>query len=458
MLRDRLEVLSQSDEYPFHMPGHKRKMRDVFFKEIVQKDITEITDFDDLHRPAGILKELETLAAQVYHSNHAYALVQGSTLGIQVSMATLCSKGSKVLIQRNSHMSVYHTALLLDLEVDYLWGQESREFSGIWVPSLLEELEEKLQADSNIQAVILTSPDYLGIQIDMEAAIRICQKYSCYLIVDSAHGAHLQFREEYQWIQKGADMVVLSLHKTLPALTQTALLLTGKRVPNEEVRFWLDVFETSSPSYLLLASIESSLEFIQKSSWTEWDERLVDLRKNLKKLKNIHLLEEEDIHYNLDKSKLVFYQLGKGRYLKSQLRDRGHLELEMASTNYCLAMTSPLDTKEGYERLIKTMVLLDQERSMPSLGQYQSSIPIGRKSVLTMLETKNLEKEWIPLDKAQDFISAQMVIAYPPGVPILVAGEQIELELIEYIHSLLSKGINIRGIQDNKIQVVMKRG
>ena len=245
-LYEKLNELAKSDIYPFHMPGHKRQLQESPFDVISKIDITEITDFDDLHEPEGILKEEQEFAAGLYGADHTYYIVNGSTCGVLTAISAVCRWGDTIVMARNCHKSAYHAAYLQNLKVEYVEPQRSEEGYPAG-PVLAEEIEHALQRAEKKQAaraVILTSPTYEGVLSDISAIAEIVHAHHAVLIVDGAHGAHLGFSAEFPQsaVSQGADLIIQSLHKTLPAMTQTALLhVCGNRVDLQHVQQYLDI-------------------------------------------------------------------------------------------------------------------------------------------------------------------------------------------------------------------------
>ncbi|MCC8098209.1 MAG: aminotransferase class V-fold PLP-dependent enzyme, partial [Eubacterium sp.] len=257
-LKERLESISS---YPFHMPGHKRNT-ELFKNDIFKYDFTEIEGTDDLHHPTEILKQCMDYAADVYGTKKTYFLVNGSTCGLLAAVSAHTDIGDTVLIARNCHKSVYNAVFLRNLRPVYISPPVTGEgISGGISP---EEVEKALKAAS-AKAFVMVSPTYEGIVSDVKAISEVCRKYGCVLIVDEAHGAHFSFYGKFpkSTIESGADIVIQSLHKTLPSLTQTALLhICSERADRDKTEKYLSIYQSSSPSYILLSSIDSCIKYM----------------------------------------------------------------------------------------------------------------------------------------------------------------------------------------------------
>ena len=221
-LIDDLEEYAQSDYYPFHMPGHKRKS--LSFPNPYEIDITEIDGFDNLHHATGMIKEAEVRGAELYHSKRCFFLVNGSTCGLLAAISAATRRGDKVLVARNCHKAVYHALYMNELQAEYLYPSITK--NGIQGQITAEQVQESLYENPDAVAVILTSPTYEGIVSDVAKIAEVCHEHGIPLIVDEAHGAHFGFGGGFpeNAVKLGADAVIMSLHKTLPSFTQTALL------------------------------------------------------------------------------------------------------------------------------------------------------------------------------------------------------------------------------------------
>ncbi|MBO6015205.1 MAG: aminotransferase class V-fold PLP-dependent enzyme, partial [Lachnospiraceae bacterium] len=272
-LLDHLCKLNQSDIYPFHMPGHKRRRPEGISLDLFGMDITEIDGFDNLHHPTGILKETQEGAAELYGVLQTFFLVNGSTCGIQAAISASVRAGKKLLLARNCHKSVYNTCLLRSIDTTYVYPVRT-QMEEVLGEIRAEDVKAALDADADIDAVIITSPNYDGVISDVERIADVVHEKGKLLIVDEAHGAHLPFADDFpkSAIRCGADIVIQSLHKTLPAPTQTALLhVASSRVDTAGLREFLAIYQTSSPSYVFMAAMQHCIEatYAHRKEWFE---------------------------------------------------------------------------------------------------------------------------------------------------------------------------------------------
>ena len=360
-LQEKLEKYYKEDYLPMHMPGHKRNVELLGEKLPYKIDITEIDGFDDLHHAEGLIKDIENKAKKIYGSKKSFLLVNGSTCGILAGIRSVVNFGDKVLVARNSHKSAYNAIELNGLNPIYILPKIGED--GIDRNIDIVEVEEKLKENKDIKLVIITSPNYEGVISNIKGVSNIAHKYNVPVLVDEAHGAHLKFMErikDKEAINCSADIVVQSLHKTLPALTGTALLhIRGNLVKEENVARELSIFETSSPSYILMSSIEECLEIIEKRGKELYEENQNNLKyfynksKNFKNLKILGNEIENKDYYDFGKIVIKTNETNiTGKELADILRNDYKIELEMSSINYALAVTNICEGREDFKRLL----------------------------------------------------------------------------------------------------------
>lgn len=423
MLYDKLK---KYDRIPFHMPGHKRNIKKLGTKLPYDLDITEVEDYDNLHSPNGIIKDIEDKAKEVYESDNCFILVNGSTVGILAGVLSVVKRGDTVLMARNCHKSVYNAVELVGAYAEYI-VPEIDEY-GLFKAIDTVELSNKLQS-VRPKLIVITSPTYEGVKSDIEGICELAHSYNIPVLLDAAHGAH------YVDYAKDADITVMSLHKTMPALTQCALAhVNGTLVSSEEFRIKLSMLETSSPSYLLLCSIEECLNF--KLDYWGFINKRDQLIKNCKNLNNLKLLD-------YDISKLVFftgYSNISGIELAEKLRADYNIEVEMAAKSYVVLIITPCDDFKNYKKLEKALFEIDDGLALqPFDNDYSFIIP--ERAVYPFEIDKKAETF---LDDSVGKISAEYVWAYPPGIPLIVPGEIISYEFIKTIKDGVKNGVNIQ--------------
>ena len=459
MLLEQLQAYDQSDVYPFHMPGHKRQL--ALGADAYHLDITEVEGFDNLHHAQGILKEEQVRLAEYVGAKQSWFLVNGSTCGILAAISAAVPRGGKLLMARNSHKAAYHTLFLRQLQASYVYPCiSSYDIQGALAP---EQIRRSLKADDEIAAVYVTSPTYDGVVSDIKEIARIAHSFGKPLIVDEAHGAHFGFHPAFPGsaVSCGADLVIQSVHKTLPAFTQSAVLhLCSDRICVEMVNEFLDIYESSSPSYVLMAGISRLVPFLQKEGEVRFSELAKQLEQFYEKsraLRHLHVIQTADFEkthaFARDPSKILISARDcnmSGRQLYDRLLDEYHLQLEMCSGEYVTALCSLMDRAEGFERLLHALFEIDgtlQKEEPPELG-FVARMYRERKQVYSVAEAMERSGETVELAEAVGRVSGEYVDLYPPGIPILVPGERIDEGFVSDVEEIKARGMMPEGMRD----------
>ena len=501
-LLERLTEYAGSDAYPFHMPGHKRwEIPDGIpggFPDPYGIDITEIDGFDNLHHAEGILKDAMDEAAAIYGTDRSWYLVNGSTCGILSAVFATTENGGKILTARNCHKAVYHAICLNRLEAEYLYPEEITEF-GINGGIRAEDVRKALDKDAmhcagnsgdvrgkitKIQAVLITSPTYEGVVSDIRVIADVAHEYGIPLIVDEAHGAHLEYADQCHSFPKsaleyGADIVIQSLHKTLPCFTQTAILhVKGKLVDQDRISRYLSMFQTSSPSYLFMAGMERCIRYMDgdgRNEMIRYEKRLERFMERMEGLQVLEVLDREICgKYRTvagwDPSKIVVSTMRAedfhGEELAETLRRKYHLEMEMTAPEYVIAMTSLMDTEEGFERLGTALLEIDGAlRRRTESGRKEkaaSETPEGLESKVShpvrrmlICEAMDADTERTAFQDTVGKVSAEFVYLYPPGIPIIAPGEVFTDAIVEKIMAYKAAGLLVQGPADPDADVIL---
>ncbi|MGN0555303.1 MAG: aminotransferase class I/II-fold pyridoxal phosphate-dependent enzyme [Candidatus Fimenecus sp.] len=452
-----LQAYGESDAYPFHMPGHKRNTALLGNALPYAMDITEIDGFDDLHAPEGILKDLNDRLCALYGAKRSFALVNGSTCGILAGIAAATQRGDKILLARNCHKSVYNAVELLGLVPVYI-QPPTDETTGIAGSIAPESVAEALKQNKDIRLCVLTSPTYDGVISDIRTIAALLHAKDIPLLVDEAHGAHLPFTKQKMLsaVAAGADIVIHSLHKTLPALTQTAAAhLCTDRISPAAFQRKLSVFETSSPSYVLLASIAECVRFLEEHGQTaflKYAEHLDAFSEQCKALEYLTVLckgndrvEQHPAFFAFDGGKLPIVTANAntdGVSLLQDLRTEYQIEGEMAAVSYALLMTSVCDTEEGFSRLFAALREMDCTLQSAPVPPQFAPIPLPPVVFSPAAEAKQTG-ERMPLQNAVGKISLNTVWCYPPGVPLLVRGERVTTEIADTLETANAHGLKV---------------
>lgn len=464
-----LQNYGDSDFYPYHMPGHKRRLYGSMPEELLKIDITEIDGFDNLHQAEGIIKEAQERAARLYGAEESFYLVNGSTCGILSAISAALPNGGHILMARNSHKSAYHAAYLKNLTISYLYPPYLREYD-IFGAINPKEVKKALEENPDIGAVFLVSPTYEGRIADIKKIAEVVHAKGIPLIVDEAHGAHLGLAENFPLnsCRLGADIVIHSVHKTLPAMTQTALLhINGTLVNRSRVRRYLHIYQTSSPSYVLMAGIDNALRIVEERGaqlFKQFRENYLELLACLEGCKHLKFVpfkeKEQDI------GKLVISSNNKGlsgQQIYDMLLTDYHLQLEMAAGGYCLAMFTIGDGIEAYQRLAQALLAIDKkiDACMEIVQEEAVWDGVGKaaemdnqkgnnfKAAIPLAQAWDMATEAVPLEKAVGRYVADFINLYPPGVPLLVPGEVLDQGLYEQVRLYREQGLSVQGIEEN---------
>ena len=363
-----------------------------------------------------------------------------------------------------------------ELQAEYLYPSITK--NGIQGQITAEQVQESLYENPDAVAVILTSPTYEGIVSDVAKIAEVCHEHGIPLIVDEAHGAHFGFGGGFpeNAVKLGADAVIMSLHKTLPSFTQTALLhLTSDLIDEKRVERYLSIYETSSPSYIFMAGMDSCIRLIAEHGqqlFAEYRKRLTDFYGKTAGLKYLHVMQEEDLDtgeaFDWDDSKLVIFadRAGMtGDELHQILLKKYHLQMEMVSGYYVLGMTSLMDEDEGLERLAGALHEIDAKvaedvsngnkilKNPASDEKYHSFIEkIYQKypREMQIYQAEELPYKEVTLEEAVGNMSADTIYLYPPGIPMIVPGEIITKRLADNIEECLSLGLRVERVNSNE--------
>lgn len=520
------------------------KSRENFWNGVYAHDFTEAKDLDDMHEPEMFIADSIAEMKKVYGTFATYMLVNGSTSGLMTAIHATCHRGDVILAARNCHKAVYNAICMLELEPEYIvpdyvdmrWrcgvnqngeqtitdgmtdasgesnrgtrekmaassevnheteekaavnGEDDREMSertdilGDISPDKLELALKELVADGRKpRAVIITSPTYEGVISDIRAIAGIVHRYGIYLIVDEAQGAHLNFMEGHETaMQQGADIVIESLHKTMPALTQTSLLHVMNPELDERVRRYLQIFQTSSPSYIFMQSMEKAVAFgaNNRDEFARYGRRLEAFAGKCDGLRNIRLfrpdassVKNDEICnackvFDHDEGRLVFVvrpgtvdesgQKFTGVMLAEILADRYGLIVEMASVSYVICISSVVDSADSYDILFNAVAEIDGNLGYEpdKTDRQELDIISGRRSAMPPGTAWDRLAESVPIEGAAGKVSGAFVYAYPPGIPVLAPGEVVDRQAVNGIKSMIDSGLNVAGVNDGYIKVL----
>lgn len=417
------QALAHLERYPFHMPGHKRNP--AFGLPGAEIDITEIDGYDDLHAPAGVLARLQGDLAALYGAEASFLSVNGSTCCILAAVSALCRSGDEILIARNCHKAVYNACFLNRLQVHYV-EPECDPATGLYTRVTQTALDRALAAHPDVAAVVVTSPTYEGYISRLHCPVP--------LVVDAAHGAHLGLAPWLPGRMEG-DAVICSYHKTLPALTQTAGVQVYDPSLVPKIKRYMDMYETSSPSYVLMNSVA-------KMAATVADPAVfATLQAGLEKLyglplQHLRLIRADDptkinistLHCNID-----------GNALADRLRALG-IEPEMSDRIHVICMATVGDTAAGFDLLANALTEIDRQLA-PGVTQV-APLPLPPQRLQSWQVPPG---EPVSLRQAVGRVACETVFAYPPGIPMIAPGEEITTAFVQAAETAAASGTVLHG-------------
>ena len=482
----KLEAYSKENIVPMHMPGAKRNSELIgrYMDDMPAPydiDITEIDGFDNMHNADGMIKKAFEKTAVLYGADESLFLVNGSTAGNMAAICGVTDKGDSIIVARNCHISVYNAIILNELDANYVYPQYDDEYGyykGISLREIKDTVEKNESRGKDIKAVVITSPTYEGNVSDIKNIAAYLHEHNISLIVDEAHGAHFKFSCEFPQtaVEQGADIVINSVHKTLPSLTQTAVMHINYGYVNvSKVKRYWNIYQSTSPSYILMGSIDRCMSIIEKDGeylFENYISKLKILRNKLGQLKNIKLIDSDDI------SKIVI-GCDNAKKLYNILLNEYGIQLEMSSLKYAIAMTSIFDSAEYYDRFYNALCEIDRRYNANNINNSANNNQNYAERYNIFNNTSSIKKADIKVNIA-DFknealmsiakalnegdkngydkimmndsslygrISAKMVYVYPPGIPILCPGEIISENVVNIISKAIDNGLEVVGLE-----------
>ena len=470
-LYEQLERHARHRPHSFHVPGHKmghsfdQSGRDRF-ASVLELDLTEISGMDDLHQPQGVIAKAQELAAEAFGAQETRFLVGGSTVGNLALIMTACRPGEKILVQRNCHKSVFH-GIIMARAIPVFLVPAVDLATGVAAGVRREDVERALQAHPDVKAVFLTNPTYYGMGIDLAKMAATVHRHNIPLFVDEAHGAHYGFHPAFPQsaMQAGADAAVQSTHKMATALTMSSMLhLQGERIDRERLYRILGMIQSSSPSYLLMASLDLARRHLALEAAKEWERLfpLLDkLRERTRHLSWLHWpqLSANSVYSTLDPLKLFLHLRTEqiDGFSLQRLMEQHGIFPELADDAHVLLAASSGTTGRDLDALARLLESLEVQEEMDTERVVQAGIVSShyiREQALPMHEAVDLPQVSIPLDQSLGRVVAEMVIPYPPGIPILVPGERMDEQSMAMLAELRAGQTRFHGVQDDSLQMI----
>ncbi|MDB1933274.1 aminotransferase class I/II-fold pyridoxal phosphate-dependent enzyme [Clostridium tertium] len=470
-LFDALKEYVDRDTLPFHVPGHKKGVGiDKEFKNFIGEnpfkiDVTVFKLVDSLHHPTGPIKKAQELVADAYESHASFFSIHGTSGAIQAMILAVVNDGDKIIVPRNVHKSVT-SGIILSGAVPVFMEPEIDKKLGIAHGVTPETVEKTLKENPDAKAVLIINPTYYGVATDIKKIADTVHSYDIPLIVDEAHGPHLAFSEKLPMsaLKAGADICAQSTHKIIGSLTQGSLLhVKSKYVDPKRVQQILNLMQTTSPSYIIMASLDCARRQIALEG-KDLLQKTIELckytRDEINKIPGFYCFGEEVLgkpgSYSFDPTKLTISsrELGiTGFELDMILADKYHIQMELSDFYNVLAVGSFGDTKEGMDRLLSAL----KEISNDYYGKKEPvqdflDIPAIPTKILNPREAFYSDKISIPLNESIGKISGEFLLAYPPGIPVLCPGEEITQEVVDYVHDLKRANLYVQGTEDLTVE------
>jgi len=465
-IQDFLLKHAMKNPISFHMPGHKgsaiykRFGYTEFLENFMDCDVTEIIGADNLFQTEGIIKEAQDRYAKLYGVKKSYLLINGTSGGIIAAILASVPKGKKLIMARNCHKSVFNALTLADVQPVYAYPDMIEEY-GISGAISADQIDTLLSANPDAEAVVLPSPNYYGICCEVEKIAGIVHKYNKVLIIDQAHGAHLSFFNRYgvknmpQSAENcGADIVITSIHKTLASYTQSAVLnLNSERVDQYVLEDKLQCIESTSPSYILMSSLDinaSLLEEHGKQLFSEWEENLNYFYEQAKTIEGLKIIDKME---GMDWTKLNFSLGMQGAELEEILMEHYGIFIELYTGELVMCMTGIGNTREHMEKLVRALSEIAAEmKSKIALEEVIQKSEAVNKTLTIPKQAELFDipqyKKRVPLMEAGGMICASSIIPYPPGIPLICPGEKLNAETLNYIKTLRELGEKVIGVNE----------
>ena len=462
---------------PFHVPGHKQGKGNVPLAQILGQhtmsiDLTCMEDLDNICNPKSVIKEAQDLAAELFKADNAFFLVNGTTSGIQAMILSVCKPGDKIIMPRNAHKSAIGALILSGAQPVYI-DPEIDINLGIAMGISKAKLREALEYHPDAKAVFVLNTTYYGIASDLKELVEIAHSYDIPVLVDEAHGAHLSLHQDLpiSAMEAGADLSASSTHKLLGSLTQSSMLLhQGNLVNPDYVKAVLNLTQTTSPSYILLSSLDFARremalngnkligEAIRLANWA---------REKLSTIKGIRIVDKDilnsDSRYAVDPTKLIINvrQLGFSGYeIERILRHEYKIQVELSDLYNIILLITIADTEESISKFLDAFMEIIKNYSSNKIIRCSLDLPQIPEQLISPKEAFYSETRQVSIEDAEGEISAEMIMAYPPGIPIICPGERITQEIVDYVRLLHKEEADLQGTQDptvTKIKVLNNR-
>ena len=470
-----LQQMKRERLVPFDVPGHKHgkgnpELTDFLGEKCMSIDVNSMKPLDNLCHPVSVIKEAEELAADAFSAAHAFFMVGGTTSAVQSMIMASVKAGEKIIMPRNVHRSAINAMILTGAVPIYVNPDVDKRL-GISLGMSLDQVEQVIKDNPDAKAILVNNPTYYGICSNLKAIVALAHKHNMLALVDEAHGTHFYFNDDLPMsaMEAGADMASVSMHKSGGSLTQSSFLLLGENVNADYVRQVVNLTQTTSGSYLLMASLDMSRKnlAIHGNEIFNRVRRLAGYaRTEINQIGVYYAYCKELINgdsvYDFDVTKLSIFTLDiglAGIEVYDLLRDEYGIQIEFGDIGNILAYISVGDSEANIERLIGALLEIRRRFKKDRTGMFDHEY-INPEVVISPQAAFYGEKESLPLYQSIDRVCSEFVMCYPPGIPILAPGERITKEILDYIQYAKEKGCFMTGPEDmaiNKLNVLKGR-
>ncbi len=483
-LLEALRTRTQRHHAPFYAPGHKQgqgvaqPLADLLGMSVFRADLPELPDLDNLFAPEGVILEAEKLAAAAFGAEQTWFLVNGSTAGVMAAILATCNAGDKIILPRNIHQSAI-AGLVLSGAIPIFINPEYDLVTDLAYSITPAAVAAALKRYPDAKAVMIVYPTYQGVCGDVKAIAKLAHQYNIPLLVDEAHGPHFAFHPDLppSALSMGADLTVQSTHKVLGAMTQASMLhVGGYRVDRERLNKALQLVQSTSPSYLLLASLDAARQQMAlhgEALMTQTLKLAEVARTQISKIPKLSILEPLSTpgFCALDRTRLTVKvsELGLSGFEADEIfLEQLGVIAELPTLQHLTFIISLGNTEADIEQLVQAFIQITQTDYRPNRTQSLENIFQSWKSDFLFIHPSSFivspaispreaffaPTETLPIDQTPDQISAELVCPYPPGIPALMPGEVINPAALEYLQQVLQLGGNITGCSDPSLQTL----
>jgi len=474
-LFDALKKYVEDAVVPFHVPGHKRgkglnELVDYLGGRVFEIDVNGMEDLDNICNPIGVIKEAEALLADLYGADDSFFLVNGTSQGVQSMILAACGPGHEIILPRNAHKSTVSGMILSGAIPVYVQPEIDHEL-GIAMGMSVESVKRAIEKHPHACAVLVINPTYYGMTSDLEKICQLAHDNDMLVLVDEAHGSHLPFSNELPvaGMQAKADMSAMSLHKTGGSMTQSSALLIRKseKVISSSVKSAINLTQTTSASYVLMASIDVARKQLALSGQSliknaiELSEyarvqinKIAGLRAfgwELLGMPGVHGFDPTKLSINVRKLGLSGYQM------ESLLRKKYNIQIELSDLYNIMAIVTLGDRQEDVDALTDALEDIAANSRIED-KEYTVLTPLKPKLVVSPRDAHYSPKKTVKLEDALGEISGEMIMAYPPGIPVICPGEKFSKEVIEYVNILKQEKTQLQGTEDPFVDYVKVLG